>query len=174
MLTDKTDWDGLIVIRPMRPEEAATARELVLAVAARLFQPDAVESFMARESPGLADVDEFERGYAPPAGLFLVALDGDTVIGTGAIRCLDDDTAELRRMWLLEPYQGRGIGYRLWRELADFARRAGYRRVRLTTDTVSTRAISFYERLGFQPITPYNDSNDAIFLELELDDHSEN
>ena len=171
MLTDKTDGDGSILIRPLRPEEVPAARELVLAVAARLFQADAVETFIARHREGLADVDDFQTGYAPPAGLFLVARDGETLVGTGALRRLDDATAELRRMWLLEPYQGRGIGYRLWLELAGFARQAGYRRVRLTTDTASTRAIGFYERLGFRPIPAYNDSNEAIFMELAFDDH---
>ena len=160
-----------MVIRPLRPEEGPAARELVLAVAARLFQADAVETFIARHREGLADVDAFQTGYAPPKGLFLVAYDGDRLVGTGAIRRLDDATAELRRMWLLEPYQGRGIGYRLWSDLAGFARRAGYRRVRLTADAASTRAIVFYERLGFQPIPPYNDSNDAICMELVFDDH---
>ena len=171
MGTVRKDLDGRIVIRPMRQEEAPAARELILAVAARLFQADAMEAFIERHREGLADVDDFQPVYAPPVGLFLVAYDGDTLVGTGALRRLDDTTAELRRMWLLEPYQGGGVGYRLWRELADFARRTGYQRVRLTTDIVSTRAIFFYERLGFRPIPPYNDSMDAIFMEIDLNDN---
>lgn len=174
MGTDKTDLDGLIVIRPMEPDDAPAARDLILAVAARLLQADAVEAFIARNRAGLADVDDFQTVYGPPVGQFLVAYAGDALVGTGAIRRLDDATAELRRMWLLEPFQGRGIGYRLWVELAGVARQAGYRRIRLTAEIASTRAIGFYERLGFRPIPPYNDSNDAIFLELALDDDPAN
>lgn len=91
----------------MTPADAPAARELILGVAARLFQSDATAVFIARHGHTLEDVDNFQRDYNPPVGLFLVALDGGRLIGTGAIRRLDDETAELRRMWLLEPYQGR-------------------------------------------------------------------
>src|SRR5690606_14797392 len=87
---------------------------------------------------------------------------------TGAIRRLDDTTAELRRMWLLEPYQGRGIGWRMWRELRAFASAAGYRRIRLTTSVESSRANRCYHRLGFDLIERYNDSTEGIFMEKTL------
>jgi ribosomal protein S18 acetylase RimI-like enzyme len=159
-----------IEIRPMQPQEAAEARQLILSVAGRILQPDASEAFVIEHAHELADVDAYQTGYAPPDGLFLVALDGDWLIGTGAIRRLDGETAELRRMWLLEPYQERGIGYRLTRALLAFASQAGYKRIRLTTDVASTRAIRFYHRLGFCPIERYNQSSEAIFLEMILDD----
>ena len=73
-------------------------------------------------------------------------------------------------MWLLEAYQGRGIGYRLYSLLADFARAAGYRQMWLSTDNiVQSRAVRFYERLGFQPIEPYSDDGDTLFMGRSLD-----
>jgi ribosomal protein S18 acetylase RimI-like enzyme len=158
-----------IIIRPMIPADAPAARELILGVAARLFQADATEVFIARHGHTLEDVDDFQRDYSPPGGLFLVALDGGRLIGTGAIRRIDDETAELRRMWLLEPYQGRGIGYRLWLALRAFAMSAAYRRIRLTTDEENVRALRFYRRLGFTPVAPSGDGQE-INLEKELDD----
>lgn len=161
-----------ILINPIEPADVAAARALILGVAARLFQADATEVFIQRHGHTLEDVDDYRRDYSPPDGLFLVAIDDGKLIGTGAIRRYDGDTAELRRMWLLEPYQGRGIGYSLWLELRAFAKAAGYRRVRLTTDEENVRARAFYRRVGFQRIEPFGGGSEEIIMELHLDDES--
>lgn len=159
----------MITVRPMRPDEVAEAKRVMLTVAAGIFDPEhPAATFVNRHSAALSDVDDYRAQYGPPGGAFLVAIDGDAIIGTGAIRRLSDETAELRRMWLLEAYHGRGIGYRLVQELFAFARAAGYRRVRLSTSAVQQRAIRFYERLGFYPIERYRDTDDEVFLECGL------
>jgi len=163
------DYSERIVIRPMAPGDVAEAKAMMLTVAASVFAPDhPAARFVNRHSPAMADVDDFPRQYGAPGGVFLLATDGEAIIGCGAIRRLDDDTAELRRMWLLPDYHGRGIGFRLAGELFAFARAAGYRRVRLSADAVQTRAIRFYRRLGFYPIGRYRDTDDDVFLELAL------
>jgi GNAT superfamily N-acetyltransferase len=64
-----------------------------------------------------AGPDEFELAriaaptteFSPPDGLFLLArLDGEAV-GCGAIRTLDPETAEIKRMWVDPTVRGRGI-----------------------------------------------------------------
>ncbi|HOU42577.1 MAG TPA: GNAT family N-acetyltransferase [Promineifilum sp.] len=158
-----------VIIRPMQPADLDDAKRVILSVAAPMFGPDDPEGFIARWWTLLTDVDDWPRVYGPPRGTFLVALDGERFIGTGAIRPLDETTAELKRLWLLEAYHGRGIGYRITQELLAFARAAGYQRVWLITDRVEQgRAIRFYERLGFHDIPPYNDSEDTMFMELLL------
>ena len=49
------------------------------------------------------------------AEIFLVVLDEDRLVGTGAVRQIDDTICELKRMWLLTEYHGQGIGYRVMR-----------------------------------------------------------
>lgn len=164
----------VIEIRPMQPGEVPAARNLVLEVASRLFQPEDTAGFIARHQHTLADVNEYQRDYSPPDGLFLVALDGGRLIGTGAIRRWDDSTAELRRMWLLEPYQGRGIGYRLWLALREFSTLAGYVRIRLTTDEENQRARAFYQRLGFVRVEQQGPTAQEIYLEMTLNDDDPN
>lgn len=158
-----------IGLRPLRDGDLAAAKRVMLTVAAGIFEPDhPAAAFINRYGAALSDVDDYRNQYGPPAGLFLVAVDGEEVVGTGAIRRLDDATAELRRMWLLPEYQGRRIGYRLAVELFAFARAAGYQRVRLSTSAVQERAIRFYQQLGFYPIDRYRDTDDEVFLELPL------
>lgn len=160
-----------ILIRPMQPQDVAAAKTMMLTVAAGIFDPDhPAATFVNRYTAALADVDDYQAQYGPPRGMFLVAIDGDEIIGTGALRRIDDETAELRRMWLLEAYHGQQIGYRLIQELFAFARAAGYRRIRLSTSAVQERAIRFYTRLGFYPIPPYRDTDDEVFLERGLEE----
>ena len=158
-----------LVIRRMTPGDLDAAKRVILGVAARLFQPDRADAFVERWWLRLTDVDDWPRVYGPPRGTFLVALVDGRLVGTGAIRPIDDDTAELKRMWLLEAYQGRGIGYRLFSLLSQFARAAGYRQMWLSTDNiVQSRAVRFYERLGFRPIPSYGDEEDTIFMGRSL------
>lgn len=160
-----------VSIRPMAPDDLDAAKRVILVVAAPMFAVDeTAQAFIDRWWDRLTDVDDWQRVYGPPDGTFLVAEDKGQVVGTGAMRRLSADTAELKRLWLLEPYHGRGIGYRLTMHLLAFARAAGYRRVWLSTDaTAQQRAIRFYERLGFRPIPPYNDSDDTMFMGLSLE-----
>ncbi len=158
-----------LTIRPLQAADVPAAKAMMLTVAAGIFAPEhPAASFVNRHSGAMSDVDDFRGQYGPPGGTFLVALAGDVLIGTGAIRRIDEATAELRRMWLLPAYHGRGIGYRLIQELFAFARAAGYRRVRLSTSAMQERAIRFYIRLGFSPIAPYRDTDDEVFMEIVL------
>ena len=164
-----------VLIRPMAPDDVPEAKTMMLTVSAGIFAPDhPAAAFINRYGKALGDVDDFQRQYGPPGGTFLVATNGATIIGTGAIRRLDDRTAELRRMWLLPASHGRGIGFRLAQELLAFARAAGYHFVRLSTSDVQTRAIHFYERLGFYRIPRYRDTDDEVFMEMQLIPEEEN
>ena len=164
-----------IVIRPIRPDELDAAKWVILVVAAPMFARDeTTQEFIDRWWDLMPDVNDHARVYGPPRGVFLAALDGDKVIGTGALRPLDDETAELKRLYVLEEYQGRRIGYGLTMTLLDFARGAGYRRIRLSNDgEAQSAAVCFYERLGFRHIPRYSDSDDTVFMGLELSERSD-
>ena len=56
-----------------------------------------------------ADVADVESHYMQN-GCFWCLVDGDTVIGTAAIRALDaNEAAELKRMFVLPEYRGMGV-----------------------------------------------------------------
>ena len=114
------------------------------------------------------DMDEISAQYSEPSGIFLVLMDGERVVGTGAIRRLDERTCELKRMWLLPAYRKKGHGGRICARLLQFACTAGYERIRLDTASELADAKLFYERLGFYPIDRYNDGPATIFMEKRL------
>jgi putative acetyltransferase len=162
----------LINIRPIEAHEVPFAKELIYRVAHRVFNDTRplAESMAFFEAQGvLDDMKDIQQTYFDHDGIFLVITDKDQIIGTGAIRKLDDTTCELKRVWLLFEYHGQGLGYRMIQELLAFARQKGYRRIRLETDRGSqSRAYELYRRLGFYEIPRYSDNEDDIAMELIL------
>ncbi|OGM29497.1 hypothetical protein A2630_00695 [Candidatus Woesebacteria bacterium RIFCSPHIGHO2_01_FULL_44_10] len=85
-------------------------------------------------------------------GRFWVALEGDLVIGTVAIRDMGNDTAKLNRMFVLSDYHGKGVGQALFNHAIAFAKKQGYKEVVLNTHFLMKRAHRFYEKNGFKRI----------------------
>ena len=161
----------MIKIRPIRPEEIPAAKRIIISVAYGIYGWSGTleESIRHFESTGeFGDMDQVQTHYFQNDGLFLAVLEDDTLVGTGAIRKLHPDTAELKRMWLLESHQGRGIGYQVIQRLFEFARTKGYELVRLQTGSEQTRAFAFYKKLGFYEIPTYNHKTGDISMEINL------
>lgn len=162
----------MIEIRPIQPHEIQPAKRVIFTVAFELFKgadmlEESITKFLAQGK--LAEMDDVQKNYFENGGTFLVAVDEGHVIGTGAVKYLEDGVCEIKRLWLLSQYQGQGIGYRIMQELIDFARQKEYKIMRLETDPIiQTRAVGFYKQLGFYEIPRYGDDPDDMGMELIL------
>ncbi|MEZ0326511.1 MAG: GNAT family N-acetyltransferase [Fimbriimonas sp.] len=105
--------------------------------------------------------------YAPPSGALLVALDGEEVVGCGALRDLGDGICEIKRMYIRPPHRKNGLGRRILDELINRAKTIGYTTVRLDTLARLTPALALYESSGFLRIEPYNYNPEADIVYLE-------
>ena len=85
-------------------------------------------------------------------GAFVIAYLDDVAVGCGAVRRLDEATAELKRMYVDPSVRGRGIGRALVEALESEARRLGMTRVALETGTRLAPAIKLYEAMGYARI----------------------
>jgi diamine N-acetyltransferase len=63
-----------------------------------------------------------------------------------------DRDLEVKRLYLLHQFHGRGIGKRLMTEAEQHARRAGAARLLLGVYSGNDRAVAFYERFGFRRV----------------------
>ena len=110
--------------------------------------------------------------YAPPRGRLIVAHSDDGPAGCIALRCLDGETCEMKRLYVRPPYRGHKLGRLLAEESIRAAREIGYRRMRLDTVPDMIQAIALYRSLGFREIPPYrhNPIEGALFFELKLRD----
>jgi GNAT superfamily N-acetyltransferase len=116
------------------------------------------------------EVAELPGAYGPPRGSLLVARRGADPVGCVALRPIEPETCELKRLYVRPAARGSGLGRRLAEAALAEARRLGYRRIRLDTLPGMGAAQSLYEQLGFREIEPYttNPVAGTRFLELEL------
>jgi DNA-binding MarR family transcriptional regulator/GNAT superfamily N-acetyltransferase len=116
--------------------------ELVAAV------PAARPDMFALPDPG-AD------SYRPPRGRCLVAWSDDLPVGCVALRPLDGDTAEVKRLWVHASARGQGLARRLMTAIEDEARAMGSTMLKLDTNSALAEAITLYRRTGWADIPPY-------------------
>jgi putative acetyltransferase len=90
-------------------------------------------------------------------GAFLVAYRDGAPVGCGAIRRLDADTAEVKRMYVAPEVRGQGLGRRLVAALVDEARRLGVQRLVLETGTRQHAALALYRATGFEETPLYGE-----------------
>jgi DNA-binding MarR family transcriptional regulator/GNAT superfamily N-acetyltransferase len=102
--------------------------------------------------------DSEAAALRPPGGAFLVVRSDDAVVGCGGVLRVDDETAEVKRMWVDPEWRGLGLGRRLLAKLEAVARDLGYARVVLDTNETLLEAIAMYERAGYRSIARYNDN----------------
>lgn len=87
---------------------------------------------------------------------FVVAWDGDTPVGCGALRPMDDETvAEVKRMYVRPGMRGKGISRLILLALEEHGRGFSYRALRLETGARQIEAIGLYQSAGYQPIPCY-------------------
>ena len=159
----------VVKIKPIDETQIEQAKQVVLSVSLEIWQGAISEEDFRRIDP-MSDIDRVKSHYCDRNGLFLVLVDGDRIVGTGAIRQLAPEICELKRMWFLKPYRGQGYGRKMTQILFDFARQAGYQKVRLdlANPERQLQAMRFYQKQGFYAIARYNDSPCTVFMEKVL------
>ncbi|MFM7002048.1 MAG: GNAT family N-acetyltransferase [Limnohabitans sp.] len=112
--------------------------------------------------------------YAEPRGALMLAFVNGVVAGCCALRPLDScdysNAAEMKRLYVRQPFRGMGLGRQLAEAILDAARHAGYACVLLDTLDDMEAARALYEDLGFEEIPPYyhNPHAGAHYLKADL------
>jgi GNAT superfamily N-acetyltransferase len=103
------------------------------------------------------DVATIEK-FQPPDGLLVLAYAGNDVFGTGAMKRIGPETAEIKRMWVDPARRGNGVGRDILGRLLSAAQDSGYRRVRLDSPDFMGAAHALYRSTGFSDIGAYPES----------------
>ena len=149
---------------------------------ARLDAPDVEEvrellRAYADALPFALDFQDFDRelaelpgAYAPPRGALLLARVDGAPVGCVALRPLDGETCEMKRLFVRATARGTGLGRLLVTAIVAEARALGYTRMRLDTTPGMEAAQALYAELGFRETEPYthNPVPGTRFLALEL------
>ena len=116
------------------------------------------------------ELETLPGDYAPPDGCLILAGYGGKWAGCVALRRLEDDICEMKRLYVLPDFQGLGIGKILAQAVIDEARTKRYTKMRLDTVESMHAARALYASLGFYAIEPYryNPVDGASYMELKL------
>ena len=125
-----------------------------------LASPDAVRLIAALNAelkatfpePGATHFSLTGAQVEAGGGAFVVAHLDDVAVGCGAVRRLDNATAELKRMYVDPSVRGRGIGRSLVEALEREARLLVVTKIVLETGTRLAPAIKLYEAMGYTRI----------------------
>lgn len=107
--------------------------------------------------------------------LYLAELDG-VVVATAALKPIDAESAEVKRMYVRPSARGRGLSRLLLERLLADAAEIGYSRLRLDTLDFMIEAQALYRSVGFVDGTPYElsetmragVSDHTVYMELSL------
>ena len=132
---------------------------------------EAVRTLFREYADGLGvdlSFQDFEAELADPQGVYeLVLVSQD---GCVALRRVDAETCEMKRLYVRHAARGTGLGRALAGAVIAHARARGYERMLLDTLPSMTQARSLYESLGFRETDAYryNPVEGTSFLELRL------
>lgn len=134
-----------------------TRAELTSDVALALIRALNAELSAVYSEPGANHFALDPAEVAGGHGAFLVIYREGEAVGCGAVRRLDQETAELKRMYVVPSARGAGLGRRLVDALEAEARALGARRLVLETGVRQHAAQALYAATGFRPIPLYGE-----------------
>ena len=154
-----------MISEAISPGEIGQVRTLFLEYAASLDFSLCFQNFQE-------EVDTLPGKYSPPDGLLLVAAgEAGEPAGCIAVRPLGDGACEMKRLYVRSSCRGTGTGRKLVEAAVAWARRRGYRAMKL--DTIPGKmdaAIRLYLSFGFVECPPYYETpvKGSLFFTLAL------
>lgn len=167
----------LQIVKPSKSEEYNQVRKLIQAF---------VQWHRRRHTQDLTLIDnyfyqkDFEQElaslpekYTKGRNSLLLAKFGHQPAGCVALREIDANSCEMKRMFVYEEYHGIGVGRALAKAIIQQAKELHYTTMKLDTSIRQIEAQKLYESLGFYRSEPYYKlpktlQNWLVFMELDL------
>ena len=155
--------DSIALIPAESQEQVAIVRELFREYADAIGVDLEYQGFAA-------ELEALPSPYVPPHGTLLIAQINGDIAGCVALRRLDHQTGEMKRLYVRPAFRGWGLGEHLIEAATQAARGAGYTALRLDTLPGMAAAQGLYRKRGFSEIPAYNDTHlpGTRFFELRL------
>lgn len=85
----------------------------------------------------------------------VLAYDEETAAGCGAIKAYANSTGEVKRMFVLPEYRGKGIAGQVLKELEAWAAELSFSELILETGKMMDPAVRLYQKSGYTVIPNY-------------------
>lgn len=116
-----------------------------------------LKEYGLKTDPDKTDLDllDIELNYSNRNGAFDLLIDKqDNILATVGLYNIDDETCELRKMYLKKQERGKGLGKKILNHALARAGELGYKKVILETASVLKEAIELYKNYGFERYYP--------------------
>ena len=116
------------------------------------------------------ELEELPGKYAGPGGRLALAIIDGGAVGCVAIRPIDDERCELKRLYVRPGHRGQRVGLKLLMWAIAAALSCGYKEMLADTMPVMERALDMYDRIGFERVEAYGEepTEGAVYLRLRL------
>jgi putative acetyltransferase len=138
-----------MVIRNIQPQDNAAIASIIR---------KCLEEFNANKCGTVyydETTDHLYELFQTPQSTYFIAEENNMILGGGGIfpsKGLPEDTCELVKMYLLPEARGKGIGAAIINKSIEFATSNGFKRIYLESMPELKKAISVYEKFGFEYI----------------------
>lgn len=99
------------------------------------------------------DLHQIETAYLESGGEFLVGLVEGRIVAMGALRRMDEQRGEIKRMRVHPEFQRRGFGQAVLSALEVRARELGYTALVLDATPIQTAAQALYLKNGYREVS---------------------
>ena len=109
----------------------------------------------------LAERDGAEHGfYATYNGIdqiqhVVLVMENDQAIACGAFKAFEEDSVEIKRMFVLKEVRGKGVAASVLSSLEEWALELGFQKTVLETGKRQPEAIRLYQKYGYRQISNY-------------------
>ncbi len=101
----------------------------------------------------------------------VVVYDGDQPVGCGAFKAFSAEAMEIKRMYTLPVYRGKGVATSVITELEYWIKELTFKKSVLETGKKQSEAIALYSKLGYRQIPNYGQYagvENSVCMEKEL------
>jgi GNAT superfamily N-acetyltransferase len=133
--------------------------------AAQILVPAYVDEIRAMYPDWTPDVPPrlTSEDVEPPEGRWLVAYRHGQPVGCAALKRLDDDTAEIKRVYVAPEARGTGVARALLARLETIAGEIGYTTLRMDTGARQPASVALFGSVGYEQIADYNGNPVAAY-----------
>lgn len=146
-----------------------TLTSTVIAAAEDVRSADAQQLIneLSAELAALYETSDGSAGFKPedvevPRAAFVIARIDGVAVGCGALRPLDADSGEVKRMYTRREYRRQGVAQAILAELERLAVEFGYTNIKLQTGPRQLNAAALYEFVGYYSIPVFSGNWDKV------------
>ncbi|MBN1522674.1 MAG: GNAT family N-acetyltransferase [Candidatus Aureabacteria bacterium] len=133
----------MLTVRKVEKKDEKEVQELIESIMHNEFMNDA-------KHYTYADLESITSYYSGEKDYFYVAEIDGKIIGTGAVKQDDNETALLRRVFVHPYYRNKGYGLVLIETAIDFCKKHGYKNLVFRGTSRMERALNVCKKKGFQ------------------------